>query len=450
MHASGHSHGIVYTGADCAKGSAAARLCRDGNRMFDALCKELQVPFTRAGQYVYARGNRLAATLLALRARRNKINARVVAGDKARKSTPKVSPDFPFALHFPDTGIVSPHGLTIALMENAVDNGVRLMLSTLVTGMDMQKDTIVAVHTTQGTVRPRLVINAAGCYADAVAAMAQDQFFSLRPRKSTALVLGGDALTDCVVGTLEEGKPVYGGPCTAAAAEGGVLCTSPPIETPSRENEGVEAPGLAAILREQAKVFPSIDRGDVITYFAGVCAATYEEDFVVAGGRNTVNIVHVAGIQVPGIAAAPAIAREAADIALRKLGQVKPYADFNPERVVTPPLNALSIPERAAAIAADPAYGEIICGCMNVSRGEITDALHRPFIVPTLDGVKRRVRTGYGRCQGSGCNPKVAAVIAETFGVPVENIPKRNPGSEVVIGDLRARPQQREDNRNEG
>jgi glycine/D-amino acid oxidase-like deaminating enzyme len=51
---------------------------------------------------------------------------------------------------------------------------------------------------------------------------------------------------------------------------------------------------------------------DIITYFSGTRAATYEEDFVVQKGKWTDNILHAAGIQSPGVTAAPAIGEDIA------------------------------------------------------------------------------------------------------------------------------------------
>ena len=65
----------------------------------------------------------------------------------------------------------------------------------------------------------------------------------------------------------------------------------------------------------------------------------------------------------------------------------------------------------AARIAADPAYGEIVCHCERVSRGEIRDALASPVPPADLGGLRRRTRAGNGRCQGFYCGAAVSRLM---------------------------------------
>jgi glycerol-3-phosphate dehydrogenase len=55
----------------------------------------------------------------------------------------------------------------------------------------------------------------------------------------------------------------------------------------------------------------------------------------------------------------------------------------------------------------------------------------------TLDGVKRRVRPGMGRCQGGFCGPLVLQIIAAETGRPLEQIDKSAPGGEVLYGTIK-------------
>jgi NAD(P)H-nitrite reductase large subunit len=66
----------------------------------------------------------------------------------------------------------------------------------------------------------------------------------------------------------------------------------------------------------------------------------------------------------------------------------------------------------AARIAADPEYGQIVCHCERVTRGEIRDALASPVPPADTEGLRRRTRALNGRCQGFYC----AATVAELLG----------------------------------
>ena len=113
---------------------------------------------------------------------------------------------------------------------------------------------------------------------------------------------------------------------------------------------------------------------------------------------------------------------------------VKKNPDFDPVRKSIPVLSKMSDGERAAMIAQNPDYGEIVCRCEEISRGEILDALRAPICVPTLDGVKKRVRPGMGRCQGGFCSPLVTGIIAEFLGVDSSEVKKSADGANIAFG----------------
>lgn len=66
-----------------------------------------------------------------------------------------------------------------------------------------------------------------------------------------------------------------------------------------------------------------------------------------------------------------------------------------------------------ARIAADPAYGRIVCFCERVSEGEIRDATRGPVPARDLDGLRRRTRALMGRCQGFFCGAPVVRILAD-------------------------------------
>ena len=89
----------------------------------------------------------------------------------------------------------------------------------------------------------------------------------------------------------------------------------------------------------------------------------------------------------------------------------------------------------AAAIAADPAYGQIVCHCERVTRGEIRDALASPVPPADLDGLRRRTRAGNGRCQGFYCGAAVSRLLAEGRAEPGRSRSRRAvTGGVVVVG----------------
>ncbi|EKC43642.1 FAD dependent oxidoreductase, partial [human gut metagenome] len=174
------------------------------------------------------------------------------------------------------------------------------------------------------------------------------------------------------------------------------------VETYEKENTATYPESIAHVFEKQKITMPALTERDIITYFTGVRAPTFEEDFIIERGRRTHNLIHVAGIQSPGLTTAPAVAVDVADMAARILARERPVAinpDFDPHRPGIPVLREMDDATRAAYIAKNPDYGVIVCRCEEISRGEILDALRSNVCVPTVDGVKKRVRPGMGRCQ---------------------------------------------------
>ena len=442
LGASGRNDGEVHPGVDLGKGSLKHKYIRRANAMYDKLCEDLDVPFKRTGQYACFK-NILLLPFVWLYAMWRRFvdgidDTSIVLKKKMRETAPLLNEDFAFAISNPSSGSVSPYNLTIAYAENAVANGAKVSLNTAVLGMDVKNGRILSVKTNRGTVYPRLVVNAAGVFSDELARMANDRFFSIHPRRGTNSILdkktGAKFSTIAsVIGAQTPGKTHTKGGGIVHTAHDNLLVGPDAIETWERENTATTAESIERVFTKQKITMPTLTERDIITYFTGVRAATFEEDFIIERGRKCENIIHVAGIQSPGLTTAPAVAEDVSEMAVDMLGGAEKNESFNPIRKAPPKLSEMSDEERAKLIAENPDYGVIVCRCEEISRGEILDALRSPICVPTLDGVKKRVRPGMGRCQGGFCSPLVTKMIAEYLGVPVTEVKKSSEESPVVF-----------------
>lgn len=442
LGASGRNDGEVHPGVDLGKGSLKHKYIRRANAMYDKLCEDLDVPFKRTGQYACFK-NILLLPFVWLYAMWRRFvdgidDTSIVLKKKMRETAPLLNEDFAFAISNPSSGSVSPYNLTIAYAENAVANGAKVSLNTAVLGMDVKNGRILSVKTNRGTVYPRLVVNAAGVFSDELARMANDRFFSIHPRCGTNSILdkktGAKFSTIAsVIGAQTPGKTHTKGGGIVHTAHDNLLVGPDAIETWERENTATTAESIERVFTKQKITMPTLTERDIITYFTGVRAATFEEDFIIERGRKCENIIHVAGIQSPGLTTAPAVAEDVSEMAVDMLGGAEKNESFNPIRKAPPKLSEMSDEERAKLIAENPDYGVIVCRCEEISRGEILDALRSPICVPTLDGVKKRVRPGMGRCQGGFCSPLVTKMIAEYLGVPVTEVKKSSEESPVVF-----------------
>lgn len=142
----------------------------------------------------------------------------------------------------------------------------------------------------------------------------------------------------------------------------------------------------------------------------------------------------VAGIESPGLSASPAIAKHVADMVVKKNQSIVENPKFNPLRRQNTVFMELSDEEKNDLILKDSRYGRIICRCENITEGEIVDAIHRNAGAMTIDGIKRRVRPGSGRCQGGFCAPKVMEILARELGIDFTEVVKDSLNSDIAIG----------------
>ena len=451
LHASGRNDGMVHSGLDLKKGSHKYHYNRIGNRMYDDICAQLDVEFDRCGQYICfekAWWRPILYLTLIYWKWLGLTGTRVLNKRKLRAEELSVSQKAIAALYFPTSGIVCPYNLTIAYAENAVQNGARVLLDTVILGMESKDGAIQSVTTNRGTVHPKVVINAAGVFCEEIARMAGDRFYSIHPRKGTNAILDkkySDTITRTAISSIETASNTSHskGGGIVHTVDGNTLIGPDAVETIEKEDFSTTRESIAETFRRQEQACPALSESQIITYFSGVRAPTYEEDFVVCKGRNVRNLVHAAGIQSPGLTAAPAVSVDVTRMAVELLGgegTVKKNDAFDPFRHVAPGAARLDDEERAKLIEKDSNYGVIVCRCEEISRGEILDALRRPVPCDTIDGVKRRVRPGMGRCQGGFCGPIVLDIIAKEKNIPPERVKKSGDNSELLLGMLKEVP----------
>jgi glycerol-3-phosphate dehydrogenase len=446
-HASSRNNGIIHPGIEPHPGTRRAHFNVRGNAMYDTVAAELAVPFTRCGSLILyqERWERLLGPLFMARARQNGVpGVHLIGRNEALVLEPHLTRDFSGALHMRSTGIISPYLLTIAYAENAVRNGARVSLETMVVDMKVREGQITAVHTNRGTVFPKVVVNAAGVYADAVADMAGDQFFTIHPRKGEIIILDrkkGHVISHVVAKPrLLQVKSDTKGGGVNRTVDGNILVGPNAVEQPFREDYSTDRDHIELMLRRYLPLVPELSPTDLITYFAGTRPATYEEDFIIERSQYVRNLVHAAGIQSPGLASAPAIAEEVARLTVNALGEVTKVGDnptFDGHRRGIPEPEHMTWEERDALIQRRPDYGVIVCRCEGTSKGQVVDALTSPISVTSLDAVKRRVRVGMGRCQGGFCTPQVLRIIGEQNGEQLEAITKKGGDSFILAAETK-------------
>ena len=448
------NNGQIHTGIGEKSGTLKKELCARAWPLYDKICNELDVPFTRNGLLVVMTEDTLrmpsfiskfiskyVLTLLVVR-RGKKVgdSPRIIKREELLKMEPNITERATSAVFMPGYGVICPYVLTIALAENAICNGVSIFLETEVTDIIVKDNCIDKVVTNRGEIKPRFVVNAAGVHADEVAAMAGAQEFTIHPRKGSILLFdkGTERYITHQISELKfPPDPHTKGGGLLETVNGNMLWGPSAVEVFDKEDTSVTYEEIEAMVEKYHPVLPDFSKNFIITYFAGVRASTYTEDFVIRPSKVE-GFIHAAGIQSPGLTAAPVIAETVVNL-LEDAGLQMEEKDFNPVRKAPITFSKLSTEEKKKVINENPLYGNVICRCEHVTEGEVMAAIHSPLPAVTMDAIKRRTRAGMGRCQGGFCTPRVAEILARELHIPVEEVTKKGDGSHLFVGKTKNR-----------
>ena len=426
---------IVHAGHDAVPGSLKAKFNVEGNRMMEDLAEELDFEFKRNGSLVlcFAEEDRPALEELYQKGIKNGVpDLKIITGDEVRAMEPNVSEQVVAALYAPTGGIVCPFGLTIALAENACDNGVEFIFNTEIkeirkaeSGYELEADEML--------LKASYVVNAAGVYADVLHNMVSEKKLHITPRKGDYCLLDKEA-GNHVSHTIFQLPGKLGKGILVTPTIHGNLLTGPTAkDIEDKEATATTAQELAEITQKASVSVNNIPFRLVITSFCGLRAHEDGDDFVIGEADDAPGFFDAAGIESPGLTSAPAIGAYVANLIAEKAGAEKKENWSGKRKGFIRP-EKMTREERAALIKERPEYGTIICRCEGVSEGEIMDAINRTLGAVSLDGIKRRVRQGMGRCQAGFCTPRTMEILARERNMKMEDICKNAPGSNMLTG----------------
>ena len=436
---------IIHAGFDAAHGSLMAKYNLLGNLMYPDLAKELDFAYINNGSLVLALSEEDIPKLEALKENGEKNGVEgleIVDRVRLKSLEPSVGHVPVAALYAPTAGIVCPFGATVAFAENAYTNGVEFHFDTEVKGLTPAKDeegnSCWVVQTAQGSVRTRAVVNAAGVYSDIIHNMVSEKKIHIIPRKGDYLLL--DRKTGGYVKhTVFQVPGKYGkGVLVSPTVHGNTIVGPTAEDIDDKEGNDTTSEGFDDLMEKAGLAFDDLPLRDVITSFAGLRAHEAKHDFILGEVSDAPGFFDCAGIESPGLTAAPAIGKEIAG-ELAKALNLAENPDFVGTRKGLPDPKSLPLEELAKLIQEKPEYGRIVCRCEQVSEGEILDAIRRPLGARSLDGVKRRVRAGMGRCQSGFCSPRIMDILAEEWDVDVADITKSGGHSELIVGFVKDR-----------
>ncbi len=428
---------IVHAGYDPLPGTKMARLNVRGTELMGALCRKLDVPYRNNGSLVLSLSEEDDAALRTLyeRGLANGVpGLRLLSREETLALEPNLSPELRGALLAPSAGIVNPWELCYALAETALRNGAELRLSAPVTAIERQEEGW-RLRTPKGDFSAPYVLNCAGTLSDRIAALVGDESFHIRPAKGEYFLLDKSEGTRVEHVIFQCPSKLGKGVLVSPTVHGNLL-VGPNAAPSDPEDTANSAQGLAFVRSSAQRSVPGINFRENIRNFAGVRANSDSEDFIIEESSVAPGFIHIAGIRSPGLSAAPAIGEEAV-LLLRQAGlELKEKAEFIDSRRRVR-FHELSEQEKNELIAQDPRYGRVICRCETVTEGEIVAALHTPIPPVSVNGVKRRVGAGMGRCQGGFCGPRVQEIIARELGLDPTEVLMDWEGTWVLCGETK-------------
>ena len=433
--------GIIHGGFHHNTKYLKARLEVQGAGMYPQLHRELGFPYRRCGIVVAAfTPEEMTAVehLYRQGVDNDSAGIELCGADRIHGLEPKLHADVIGGLYAPAGGIIEPYRFVFALVENAERNGVRVLREFEVREAAVDRDAFMLTSGDGRSIRADFVVNAAGLYADRVSAIFGAESFAIHPRKGEYHLL--DRRTAACPARVVFPVPtsVSKGMLVIPTVEGTVLLGPTADAVDSKDDVDTDGSRLSEIVSSAQRLIPSVSAKDIITSFAGLRPALEDGDFLIRESSVVPRFIQVAGVQSPGLTAAPAVAELVKDLLKAAGCELTERRSFS--RTLSPVRRSRLLDDDRLADAwhADPDVGEAVCRCETVTRDEVRAAIAAGHT--TLDGIKFYSRAGAGRCQGAFCTPRLIQIVCEETGLCATAVTKRGPGSELLVDSLPGTP----------
>ncbi|MCL2819563.1 MAG: NAD(P)/FAD-dependent oxidoreductase [Oscillospiraceae bacterium] len=422
---------IIHAGYDPSPGTLMAKLDVEGVKLAKELCEKLDIPYRHCGAFVLALNDDEVNLVERLYNRAIKNGVEEVAilnREDVLKLEPNVNNNVITALHAPTAMIVDPWEYTLALAETAARNSAEILLEHKVTRIN-EINGGYEIQTSKGAFEARTIINAAGLYADDIHNMIAEPEFTITPAKGEYWLLDKSEGTRVNSVIFQCPSKAGKGVLVTPTVHGNLMVGPGNISADSKDDVSTTADELEFVKQTAGKSVPGIDFSAVIRTFSGNRAHTENDDFIIKEVKP--GFIDLAGIKSPGLTAAPAIAKMAAEMLTGNgMSLINKQGFIDSRRHIR--FNKLNPEEKSAVIKKNPAYGHVICRCETVTEGEILDALESPIPPRSIDAVKRRTGAGMGRCQGGFCGPRILEILAKHYKCDFTDILQDKAGTYIL------------------
>ncbi|HUI74272.1 MAG TPA: NAD(P)/FAD-dependent oxidoreductase [Candidatus Acidoferrum sp.] len=335
MATSSRNSGVIHSGIYYAKNSLKAKHCLEGNRLTYEFCAANGVPHKRTGKLIVAANTHEAEELLALKTRgeANGVEGiRVIDAAAIRAREPHIAGVA--ALEIPSTGICSAEEMVRAYARIAVHRGANILTRARVTALEpMSESNRVTLEigepgeTQKEIFEANCVVNAAGLYADEVAAMIGNHSWKIYPVRGEYCEIRGSraSLVNGLVYPLPHPDVLTLGVHFTKTLWGTVLLGPSAKYVDEKDNYERGRLPIAEFARSAKELLPEIEESDLHLGYSGLRpklvppGAKGQADFVIARDQKVPRAIHLVGIESPGLTAAPSIARQVAEMVAETL-----------------------------------------------------------------------------------------------------------------------------------
>ena len=435
--ASKANSGLVHAGFDNKKGTNKAKFNVLGSRMYESLCKELSVPYARNGALVLAFDDEQISVLYQLLEQgiENGVEEiEIIGSELVLALEPHTNPAVKAALHVKSAASVSPYELTYALADHAKMNGVAFQFNTNVQIIHKQEDGFI-LSTNCGDVRADIIVNCAGIGSGELHNQLSETKVSITPRKGEYYLLDRKDKPMFSHSMFQTPSKMGKGVLITPTLHNSLLLGPTAKDIEDGSDVSTTADALKTIREITTLTWPEESVKSAITTFSGIRAHEAGGDFIIGAVNGAPGAYETVGIESPGLSSAPAIGQYLAEMIASDTGLSRKDA-FLPPPAYPTPFTEMSAEEKQQAYQANPAYGNVVCRCEHITEAEIRFAINRPVGATTVDGVKRRVRAGMGRCQGGFCSPRVMEILSEELSVSLPEVTKSGGNSHIVLGRI--------------
>jgi len=416
--------------------SLESKICQSSRPMFDQLCKSLDIPIHYCGNIMPAVNQEQFEKIpnILKNAFENGVyDVEYRTREEILEMEPNLNPDVLGGLYSPRDTQINLFLLVIAQAENAAENGVEFLLDCKVEDIKVYNNTIECVKTTKGDIKAKYVINAAGLFSDEIARMVGECDFTVHPRKGQFYLLDRDTSVSVSHIISPIPLPHTRGKLVIPTVDGNILVGPTAEDLEDKFDKKTTREGLEEVEREAKMLVPGLKFKDTITQFVGLRPAREPEGYYIDLSKKVKGYLGISGIRSSGLTGSLGIAKYTVQQILWNAGLVlNRKKNFISKRKGIVSFANASDRERDRLIAKDPLYGHVICRCEKITESEIVQAIHRPIGARTIDGIKRRVRAGMGRCQGGFCGPQVFSILSRELGISPDEI-RKNSGHSFML-----------------